>query len=78
MDRSQERDALHGPWPTRSEELAAQYANRYIIYRELHEDGTHGNWVADPHHPDEDERLTARVIEHLAEQLQHAAESWSP
>lgn len=73
MDRKQERDALHGPSPTRPEELSARYADRWIIYRELH-DGTHGDWVAeardlvaDPH-----ERITARDTDSLAEKLAEA------
>jgi hypothetical protein len=75
MDRSQERDALHGPWPTRPEELAAQYAGRWTIYRELREDGTHGDWVASPCRPAKDELHRAGNIERLAELLARAAGS---
>lgn len=71
MDRSHERDALHGPWPTRPEEVAAQYADKWVIYRELHPSGTHGEWIAEPRQPADGvpEKITAGDIESLAEKL---------
>lgn len=37
---------LHGPWPTPAEVLAATYGAEWDIFRELLDDGTHGDWIA--------------------------------
>ncbi|MBV2366198.1 hypothetical protein [Streptomonospora nanhaiensis] len=43
--RSDERDALHGPWPTEAEILAGEFPH-WEIWRERRDDGTHGDWCA--------------------------------
>jgi hypothetical protein len=60
----------------RPAEISAQYAARWVIYRDLCRDGTHDEWVAEPRHPRgyAPEKITADDIEALAEQLA-AAES---
>ncbi|MEV5707272.1 hypothetical protein [Actinoallomurus sp. NPDC052274] len=73
--RNSERAALHGPWPSPAEELQGLYGEQYEIYRELGEDGRHGDWVAHPlpsaSHLGE---LRAADIRKLAERLQAAAD----
>lgn len=53
------------------EELAAQYAGRWTIYRESALDGSGGRWVAGSCDPRADgpERITADDVDALAEQL---------
>ncbi|MBB6174198.1 hypothetical protein HNR23_004258 [Nocardiopsis mwathae] len=43
--RAEERAALHGPWPTPIEIIAAEFAD-WDISRDLGTDGTHGDWQA--------------------------------
>lgn len=45
--RAEERDSLHGPWPTEIEVLQSEFPD-VEISRELREDGTHGDWWARP------------------------------
>lgn len=73
--RNSERAALHGPWPSLAEELQALYGDRYEIYRELLEDGRHGDWVARPL-PSVSDRaeLRAASIPKLVEQLSAAVD----
>jgi hypothetical protein len=59
---------------TRPEDLSAQYADRWVIYRDLCRDGTHDEWVAEARDPVDGRRITADDIPSLAEQLA-AAES---
>ncbi|GAB3977709.1 hypothetical protein GCM10029978_068240 [Actinoallomurus acanthiterrae] len=68
--RNSERDGLHGPWPSRPEELQAIYGDRFEIYRELLDGGRHGDWVARPlPGTGESAELRATQIDDLAEQL---------
>jgi hypothetical protein len=61
---------------TRPEDLSAQYADRWVIYRDLCPDGTHDEWVAEPRHPGRGvpAKITADDIPSLAGKLA-AAES---
>ncbi|GAB3444225.1 hypothetical protein GCM10027570_13420 [Streptomonospora sediminis] len=45
-DRTDERDALHGPWPTGSEILQAEWPD-WQIWRDRRDDGSHGDWCAE-------------------------------
>jgi hypothetical protein len=60
--------------PTRAtspQDLAEQYADRWVIYRDLSRDCTHDVWVAEPRHPADGtgEKITADDLGSLAEQL---------
>ncbi|QBI56776.1 hypothetical protein [Streptomonospora litoralis] len=44
-NRMAERDALHGPWPTEAEILQTEFPD-WEIWRDVREDGTHGDWCA--------------------------------
>lgn len=67
---------------TRPEDLSAQYADRWVIYRDLSRDGTHDEWVAEARQPvgGVHAKVTADDIGSLAEHLllQDLREAWAP
>src|SRR5256885_12416086 len=54
---------------TRPEDLSAQYADKWVIYRDLCPDGTHDEWVAEARDPADGRKITADDIDVLAERL---------
>jgi hypothetical protein len=54
---------------TRPEDLSAQYAGQWVIYRDLCPDGTHDEWVAEARDPADGRKITADDIDGLAERL---------
>lgn len=74
--QARERRSAAPERSARPEDVAAKYAGRWVIYRDLCRDGTHDEWVAEPRYPGRGTpaKITADDIPSLADKLA-AAES---
>ncbi|HZB33642.1 MAG TPA: hypothetical protein VE465_26010 [Streptosporangiaceae bacterium] len=68
----------HSPLPSAAEELQARYSDQWDIWRELRQDGSHGDWIAArlpiADQEESSERLSAPTVEDLAEILREATQ----